>query len=296
MSSSESLPEEEMEFQKAVAQIGGKERIYLISDSSGSKEVDGDDVGILQEFIGDMFYNSNPALSDGQLPCTVPCGRHGDAESEVDAGESNDIPLTVKSKDSEEDREKETRPQNKPQRTASRRANVYSSKRAIDSPLIVFIFRQTFVSKTSNEPCLLEILKDVKARTKRGSVSRPVLIGLIRSAQESAETLRCAQLLERLMRSVFSKHPPETIWVGCFIPNAEDRILSIKKNAYRAVSAASQSADNAGDKGSQTLWTFQCCFRPQRGEAARQTNSKASNCRQKGEDGSLEEGLPLRDQ
>uniref|UniRef100_A0A3B3USV9 Uncharacterized protein n=1 Tax=Poecilia latipinna TaxID=48699 RepID=A0A3B3USV9_9TELE len=153
----ESVPEEEMEFQKAVAQIGGKERICLVGDV---------------------------------------CGR------------------SKESKDLEKDREKEKRPGSNPQRTATRRFNIYSSKRAIDSPVIVFIFRQTFISRTSNELCLLEILKDVKARTKRGPVTRPALIGLIHTKQESAETQRCAQVLELLMRSVFRKHSPDTIWVG----------------------------------------------------------------------------------
>ncbi|MEQ2244318.1 hypothetical protein ILYODFUR_015809 [Ilyodon furcidens] len=294
MSRMECLPEDEREFQKVVAQIGGKERIHLVSDVCGSKEVDEDDVGIFQEFIRDMFHNSNPETSERQPSCHAMSDHHGDTESEAETGTSNEIPLTVKSEGSEEDGEKEKRPKSNPQRTATRRANIYSSKRAIDSPVIVFIFRQTFICKATNELCLLEILKDVKARTKRGSVPRPALIGLIRTTQESAETQRCAQVLERVMRFVFRKHSLETIWVGCFIPKTEDRVLSVKKNACRAVYAASQTADNAGDRGSQLWWPIQCCFRPQRGEATRQTNSKSSNCRQKGEDGSPEEGLPLK--
>ncbi|XP_032428762.1 uncharacterized protein C2orf72 isoform X1 [Xiphophorus hellerii] len=293
MSVLESLPAEEREFQKAVAQIGGKERIYLVSDVCGSKEVDGDDVGIFQEFIRDMFHNSSPDISEGQLPCCAPRDHRGDTEGKAESGKSNDIPLTEKRKDLEEG-EKEKRPRSNPQRTATRRFNIYSSKRAIDSPVIVFIFRQTFISRTSNELCLLEILKDVKARTKRGPVTRPALIGLIHTTQESAETQRCAQVLELLMRSVFRKHSPDTIWVGCFIPKTEDRILSVKKNTCKAVYAASQTADNAGERGSQTLWPIQCCFRPQVGEVTRQTNNKSSNCKPEGEDGSPDEGLPLK--
>ncbi|XP_032428763.1 uncharacterized protein LOC116726242 isoform X2 [Xiphophorus hellerii] len=250
MSVLESLPAEEREFQKAVAQIGGKERIYLVSDVCGSKEVDGDDVGIFQEFIRDMFHNSSPDISEGQLPCCAPRDHRGDTEGKAESGKSNDIPLTEKRKDLEEG-EKEKRPRSNPQRTATRRFNIYSSKRAIDSPVIVFIFRQTFISRTSNELCLLEILKDVKARTKRGPVTRPALIGLIHTTQESAETQRCAQVLELLMRSVFRKHSPDTIWVGCFIPKTEDRILSVKKNTCKAVYAASQTAgeDGSPDEG-----------------------------------------------
>lgn len=293
MSSLESLPEEEREFQKALAEIGGKDRIHLVGDVCEGKEVDGDDVGVFQEFIRDMFHNCNPAISEGQLPCCVPSDPRGDTESKAETGKSNEIPLTEKSKDLEEDGEKETRPKSNPQKTAIRRG-IHSSKRAIDSPVIVFIFRQAFISGTPNEQCLLEILKDVKARTKRGAISRPALIGLVRTTQESSETQRCAQTLERLMRSVFRRHSPETIWVGCFIPKTEDKILSVKKNTCRAVYAASQTADNAEDRGNQSVWPMQCCFMPQRGEATRQTNSKSSNCKQKGEDGSPEEGLPLK--
>ncbi|XP_054916899.1 uncharacterized protein C2orf72 [Poeciliopsis prolifica] len=294
MSGSESLPAEEREFQKVVAQLGGKERIYLVSDVCGRKEVDGDDVGMFQEFIRDMFHNRSPESSEGQLPACEPTDHRGDTEGGTETGKSNEIPLTEKSETLQEDREKEKPPRSNPQRTATRRFNIYSSKRAIDSPVIVFIFRQTFISRTSNELCLLEILKDVKARTKRGPVSRPALIGLIHTAQESAETQRCAQVLELSMRSVFRKHSPDTIWVGCFVPKTEDRILVIKKNTCKAVYAATQTTDNAGERGSQPLWPIQCCFRPQMGEVTRQTNNKSSNCRPKGEDGSPEEGLPLK--
>ncbi|XP_037554158.1 uncharacterized protein C2orf72 homolog [Nematolebias whitei] len=287
MSDSEPLPdEEEREFQKLVAQIGGKERIYLVSDAcSGRKKVDGDDVGIFQAFIRDMFHNSSPAIRTGQA--------RGCAE-QTETGESNEIPLTVRSRDlAAEDGEKEQRPGGKNQRTATKNGNIYSSKRAIDSPVIVFIFRQAFISKGSNQACLKEILKDVKARTKRASVTRtPALIGLVHATQESAETRQCAQVLESMMRFVFHKHSPETIWVDCFIPMAEAKILSIKKNISRAVHA-SQAAGNTGDRRNQPLWPFQCCFRPQGREARGQTNN-SSNCRQKGEAGSEEEGLPLK--
>lgn len=218
MSDSEPLPdEEEREFQKVVAQIGGQERVYLVGDAcSGEKKVDGGDVGIFQEFIRDVFH---------------------DRREQPDHGERSDIPLTAKCSAAEGDGD-EKRSVRKNPKTATKRANIYSAKRAIDSPIIVFLFRQSFVSRSSNEVCLKEILKDVKARTRRASTSRPpALIGLIRATQESAETRQCAQVLERLLRCVFHRQPPETIWVGCFIPETEDKILSIKKNACRAVYA-----------------------------------------------------------
>uniref|UniRef100_A0A3B4TM73 Uncharacterized protein n=1 Tax=Seriola dumerili TaxID=41447 RepID=A0A3B4TM73_SERDU len=218
----DTLPEEEREFQRIIALIGGKERIYLVSDALRPKGLD-------------------------LRAC--PLG---------------------------EDRQKEKRPTHNgnAQRTATRRANIYSIKRAIDSPIIIFIFRQTFVSKDSNEVCLKEILKDVKARTKRATIARPALIGLIRARQESAETHQCVQLLESLIRSVFYKHPPEAIWAGCFIPKTEDKILSIKQNTCRVIHS-SQTADNTGDRGNPLFWPFQCLFWPQRRGAGGQANNSA---------------------
>ncbi|XP_054458969.1 LOW QUALITY PROTEIN: uncharacterized protein LOC129094732 [Anoplopoma fimbria] len=290
------LPEEEREFQKIIALIGGKERIYLVSDARRSRDVDGDDAGILQEFIQDMFHNS------GGQPNTSRT-HHGDTASEnTDCGKqgtvkSNDIPLIERPTDvvlgacpgkRKRTRRSSQRARNA-QRTATRRANIYSLKRTIDSPIIIFIFRQTFISKQSNDLCLKETLKDVKARTKRARIARPALMGLIHTRQESAETHQCAQLLERLIRSVFHKQSPETVWVGSFIPKMEDKMLSIKKNACKVI-YSSQTADNTGDRGNQLFWPFQCLFRAQRRGQA--TNS--STGRQRGDTGSKEEGIPLK--
>ncbi|KAM4548927.1 uncharacterized protein PAE49_016958 [Odontesthes bonariensis] len=295
MAESDALTEEEREFQKLVAQIGGKERIYLVSDASKSIEVDGDDVGILQEFIRDMFHNSKPAIVKGQPQGSPLSDVGGEHRCTTEAVKSTHVPLTISKEDmvSEVDRGKEERPARNAQRKAKMRLNIYSTKRKIESPVVVFIFRQTFICQISNEVCLKEILKDVKARTKRASITRPALIGLIRTSEESAETRQCAQVLECLMRSVFHKHSPETIWVGCFIPKTEATVISIKKNTCKVV-YASQIADNTGDRENPSLWPFQCWFRPQRRTARGQNNNKSSNCRQKGEAGSVEEGIPLK--
>ncbi|XP_031715553.1 uncharacterized protein LOC116390247 isoform X1 [Anarrhichthys ocellatus] len=297
------LPEEEREFQKIISLIGGKERIYLVSDTCTSKEVDADDAGILQEFIREMFANSSPANNNGQTQ-PAPLNSHGETSSvnpicgKPEGVKSNDMPLIARPKDldlracpGEEDGDKVKKPTlgGNAQRTATRRANIYSRKRTIDSPVIIFIFRQTFISKQSNELCLKETLKDVKARTKRARNARPALIGLIRTREESAETHQCAQLLERLIRSVFHKQSPETVWVGSFIPKTEAKMLSIKKNACKVI-YSSQTADNTGDRGNQLFWPFQCLFwARRRGQA---TNS--STDRQRGDTGSKEEGIPLK--
>ncbi|KAM7387936.1 hypothetical protein PAMP_024142 [Pampus punctatissimus] len=229
-------PEEEREFQNIIALIGGQERIYLVGDACKSKDVVEDDAGILQEFIRDMFTGGqrhSPASSshDGTASENHDC-------SNTESDKSNEIPLTVRLEDLDL-KVKDTVKENPPTRTGNAlkttTTNIYSLKRAIDSNVIVFIFRQSFISKHSNEINLKEILKDVKARTKRARIARPALIGLIRTRQESDETQRCAQLLESLIRLVFYKHSPETIWVGCFIPKTDAKILSIKKNACKVI-------------------------------------------------------------
>lgn len=229
-------PEEEREFQKIVALIGGKEKIYLVSDCCKDKEVDGGDAGILQEFIGEMFPGSN-----AKLLATPASGRRDPGDG---TQASCDLPPTARLEDLELKaslREESTENEDRGARNGSartrvtRRASMYSAKRTIDSPVIIFFFRQTFLSQNANRACLKGILKDVKARTKNARVTRPALIGLIRTREESAETHQCAQLVERLLGSVFHKHSPETMWVGCFIPKTEAQTLCIKKNACRVI-------------------------------------------------------------
>lgn len=228
------LPEEEREFRKLIAMIGGKERIYLVSDYCDGKEPDGGDAGILQEFVGELFPSQSShgdaaganQTTDSEEPQTArPRGSDSGARLEGDGGDKDRGPAR----------------NGNAQRTATRRADVYSEKRTIDSPVIIFIFRQTFLSKSPDHVGLKEILKDVRARTKRARTARPALIGLVRSNQETPETRQCAQVLERLLRSVFHKHPPETVCVGCFIPNTEAQMLSIKKNACKVI-CSSQTA------------------------------------------------------
>lgn len=250
--------EEEKEFQRVVALIGGKERIYLVGDACESKEGDGDGGGPLQEFTRDMFPSSL-ARNNGHAASFL-SGIHvssaGDTCSGTETVKSNDIPLTARPRDVDlraspaEESEKKEQPKrnDSAHKTAVKRLNIYSKKRTIDSPVIVFIFRQTFLCKSSNEVCVKEILKDVKARTKRARNARPALVGLISTRQESAETRQGAQILERLIHSVFKKHSPETMWVGCFIPNTEATVNIIKKNFCKVINA------------SQTAGVITCIF------------------------------------
>ncbi|XP_040041141.2 uncharacterized protein LOC120824389 [Gasterosteus aculeatus] len=281
------LPEEERDFHKAMALIGGKERIYLVSDACTIKEED-EDAAVLQEFIREMFYNSSPADSRGE---TSICGMPGAVKSHETppvAGPRDPGVTAFPAEEDGADKEKRPKRDGTAQRTATR-ANIHSQKRTIDSPIIIFIFRQTFINRPSNQLCLKETLKDVKARTKRAQIARPALIGLIRTRLESAETRQCALLLERQIRSVFHKHSPETIWVGSFIPRTEANLLSIKKNACKVI-YSSQTADNTGDGRNQLFWPFRCLLWPRR----RGRDTKSSTSRQRADTGSKEEVIPLK--
>lgn len=248
----DTVQEEETDFQKTLALIGGKERVYLVSDPRCSKDADENGAGILQEFIRDIFPggSSNSTLQ----PRFSPPRGHGDV-ARANRPSGNDISLTARPKNTDKsgpasegtDGEKPSTCNGSVQRTALRRASAHSSKRTIDSPVIIFLFRETYLSKSSNHVCLKEILKDVKARTRRARIARPALIGLISTKEESAETQRYAQLLERLLRCVFHKHSPETVWVGRYIPNTEANMLSIKRNACKVI----HSSQTAGVKTSQ---------------------------------------------
>ncbi|XP_029906195.1 uncharacterized protein LOC115358381 [Myripristis murdjan] len=296
----DTLPAEEKDFQEIITQIGGRDKIYLVSEACKAEHEGKSDNDTLQEFIRDMFYSSGPADR------SVPPSDHGDAASEkqisieTEPAPCNEIPLPGRSKDLElrakpagGKEDKRRRPGNgNAQSTATSSMDISSPRRTIDSPIIIFIFRQEFLSSSSNEVCLKEILKDVRARTKRARSSRPALLGLIRTAEESAETRQCAQLLERLIRAVFRRHSPEAIWVGSFIPKTEAKMLAIKKNACRVL-CSSQTTDNTRDRGNPRFWPFQCLPWPPRGAARGQAGSSPAS-RQRGDTGSIEEGIPLK--
>uniref|UniRef100_A0A668ALK3 Uncharacterized protein n=1 Tax=Myripristis murdjan TaxID=586833 RepID=A0A668ALK3_9TELE len=252
----------EKDFQEIITQIGGRDKIYLVSEACKAEHEGKSDNDTLQEFIRDMFYN---------------------------------LELRAKPAGGKED--KRRRPGNgNAQSTATSSMDISSPRRTIDSPIIIFIFRQEFLSSSSNEVCLKEILKDVRARTKRARSSRPALLGLIRTAEESAETRQCAQLLERLIRAVFRRHSPEAIWVGSFIPKTEAKMLAIKKNACRVLCSSQttgvitilfqtrptrNSTAYHSDRGNPRFWPFQCLPWPPRGAARGQAGSSPAS-RQRG--------------
>lgn len=293
------LPEDDADFQKTVAQIGGRERIYLVSEPLSDKdEQDESGAEIVHEFIRDMFPGS---LAEGSLQARFLSAAAAAAAAPRSRGDSvgakqpngSDAALTVGLKDSQgaEEKEQLSTCNGSVQRSAARRASAHCSQRAIDSPVIVFLFRETYLSKIPNHVCLKEILKDVKARTWRASIARPALIGLISASEESADTRRCAQLLELLLRSVFHRHSAETVWVGTYVPSADASVLGIKRNACRVI-RSSQTADNTRHRGNPIYWPFQCFSWPRRRGTRGQANNSASKERENR--GSKEESIPLK--
>lgn len=241
------LTEDEVDFQKTVFQIGGRERLYLVSEPLGDKdEQDESGAEIVREFIRDMFPGS---LAEGCLqsrffsaaagPLVSSSGSSDAAGAKQPNGSDDALTLVLKhSHGAEEKEELSTTSNGSVQRSSARRGSSHCSQRAIDSPVIVFLFRETYLSKIPNHVCLKEILKDVKARTRRASIARPALIGLISGGEDNTDTRLCSQVLELQLRSVFHRHSSGTIWVGTYIPSDDASVLGIKRNACRVIRAS----------------------------------------------------------
>ncbi|XP_046893184.1 uncharacterized protein LOC124478790 isoform X1 [Hypomesus transpacificus] len=305
----DTLQPEETEFQQLVLQIGGKERINLVSDSFQTNDEDG--AGIMHEFVQDMFFGQRTGhnvsyaeknTNSQDHPLGIANEKNVLCDTDINiktSPQENKTPLSTTPKDLEltgkpVGEEKTNKPLREDIEKSIRTSSINSCglKRTIDSPIIIFIFSQEFLSISSNEICLKEILKDVRARTKRVSV-RPALIGLIRSVVESEETRESMGFLEGALRSVFRKHAPEAIWVGIFIPKSEQRMMTIKKNACR-VFHSSQTSDNrpTGNSGNRIHWQFQCL--PWTGRGRHGGPDSTPSNRQQGDAGIAEEGIPLK--
>ncbi|XP_061883597.1 uncharacterized protein C2orf72 [Entelurus aequoreus] len=256
--------ETESDFEKTLALIGGRHGIYLVSDVIQSRAEAGDkDEDVLQEFIRVLFQGGKClAVAEGRHLCAA-----NNSSSDGRQDEPGDVGAKRRGK------------------TARRRASSSSLSRTIDFPTIMFLFRQSFISCDRQQVRLKEILKDVRARTKRAGSALPALIGLVRTKAPCAETQKCVELLDLLLRSVFRKHAPETIWAGSFVPSAPSSLRLVKSH-FCAVVRSSPAADFSSRSRNPLLQPFLCWFRPSGG--AHNTSSSST------QRGNVEESIPLK--
>ncbi|KAF4083093.1 hypothetical protein AMELA_G00136030 [Ameiurus melas] len=264
--------EEGEEFDRMLERIGGKGNIYLVGDADGE-----DNCSLFQEFIMDMFHtelhikrDKNANLGNGNIKSAA---ARNSPVSDVAQGKGDN------NADVEEKRVRHMR-----------KISAHSG-RAIHCAAIIFIFRHGFIQNKANHVCMEEILKDIKIQVKKNHGVRQAVVGLVRADTDSSETHESVSLLDGTMRSVFIKHPHDSIWTGHFIPNAADGIENIKRNICKAVNE-SQSPDNILSRKQNIIWPLlQCWFRRGLRERAKSTTHAQT---QNGDLESTEEGIPLQ--
>ncbi|XP_066565340.1 uncharacterized protein C2orf72 isoform X2 [Amia ocellicauda] len=266
-------PLEEAEFLRVLAEIGGKERIFLVTDAYEGES--GKQPCVFTEFLKDVFHaacvdtpSSSSSATQGAGDANASTHHNGTASfpsrsDERKSGDENEpgshcagnraphTPWTPKPK-------AEPSPAGRPgelddRPPQGRREHPATSKtcpageRPINFALIVFLFRHEFVNSKGNKMRLKEILKDVRGRS-RGAGERPAVLGLLHASAESGETHQSVRDLDHMLRSVFRKQPRESVWVGPFIPNNTDGTLEIKRNLCKALQASLCTDDDKGDE------------------------------------------------
>ncbi|XP_060796473.1 uncharacterized protein LOC132898822 isoform X2 [Neoarius graeffei] len=248
--------EDEEEFDQMLKQIGGKGNIYLVGDADGENNC-----SLFQEFIMDMFHTEvhikrgkNANLGNGDLKSAA--ARNGPVSDGTQGKGANNADVDEK-------------------RVPHKCNNPGYSRRGVHCAVIIFIFTHGYIQNKVNRVYMEEIFKDVKGRVKKNHGVRQALVGLVRADAESSETHKSLTVLEDTIRSVFIKHPHDSIWTGHFIPNAAEGIEIIKKNVCKAVNV-SQSPDKR-----HIFWPLLQCW-GRRGQ------------REQGDPESTEEGIPLQ--
>ncbi|XP_073700979.1 uncharacterized protein [Garra rufa] len=227
-------------FQQFLHQIGGKSNIHLISAASGP---DGD-TGVLQDFINDMFNNKE---HEEATDCTGNSNGEIKIQTNVCSPEKSH---TDRSEQSSTDHcSKREKPDPLKSKTVSSSRKIGGKQRAIKCSVIIFIFKRDYVCNKEYYVSLREILKDVRARIKRNKL-QPALLGLVHTDCDPSESRDSVELLDRSMRSVFTDHPPQAIWTGCYVTKSPDLLQEIRRNACRAVkSSMSAASANATEEG-----------------------------------------------
>ncbi|KAL7855329.1 hypothetical protein SRHO_G00175190 [Serrasalmus rhombeus] len=251
-------PPAEEEFHQILKQIGGKGNVYLVGDVDRQ---DGEcKCGLMQEFVAEVL------AVDGM---SGNINRNGGLGSDCCSGSKG---------------------QGKPEVGARMRAT--SDKgRAMHCAVVVFIFRHAYVRDKANHVSVREVLKDVRTRTEGHGV-RPALLGLVHDHCESAETGESVELLEQMLRSVFFKHPHDSIWAGHFVPKAPDGVQDIRRHICKAVlsAQAAQSTDTSPGRKGHFFWRQ--CFR--RGRRDRHDTASDDQVQKVGSAEKKEEEIPLQ--
>lgn len=197
---------EEQEFLQVLGQVGGKGSVYLVGDvcrKEGESKC-----SLMKEFVSEVFPGDDrpgETNSNGEIKPECYPGSKGHHRPEPELGA---------------------------------RMRAKSDKaRAMHCSLVIFIFRHAYVHDQANQACVREVLKDVRSRTEGHGV-RPALLGLVHAHSESPQTSKSVELLENMLRSVFSKHSHDSIWAGLFIPKAPDAVQTIKRKICKAVLCA----------------------------------------------------------
>ncbi|XP_056614205.1 uncharacterized protein LOC130429580 [Triplophysa dalaica] len=278
------------DFQQMLKQIGGKSNIYLISSVC---EADGD-AGLLQDFIADMF---NENLHEETTDCvgsgngeikihTTPSREEADPispdQSQSEPSNHSSIPAhrCTKSHKSEALKNKTV--------TSSR--NLSGKQRSIKCSVIIFVFGHDYVCNKANHLCLLEILKDVRARVKRNA-HFPALLGLILTDCNRPQSPESVDLLDRLIRSVFISRPQEAIWTGHYVTKAPEVLQEIKRNVCKAVKS-SLSGDSSPDSKGSLFKTITCL--PGLFKKGNRGPAEITSSRQQANPQTTEEGIPLQ--
>ncbi|XP_036443206.1 uncharacterized protein LOC118819489 [Colossoma macropomum] len=255
------VPPEEEEFHQILKQIGGKGNVYLVGDVD--RKDDECKCSLMKEFVADVLAVDG---MHGEM------NKNGEIGSECCSGSKGQSP-------------------GKPEVGARMRAT--SDKgRAMHCAIVVFLFRHAYVRDKANHVSVREVLKDVRTRTEGHGV-RPALLGLVHDHCESAETAESVELLEQMLRSVFCKHPHDSIWAGHFVPKAPDGVQAIRRHICRSVlsAQAAQSTDTSPGRNSHFFWPLRQCFR--RGRRDRHDTASDDQV-QKGSAESKEEEIPLQ--
>ncbi|KAI4902083.1 hypothetical protein NFI96_014701 [Prochilodus magdalenae] len=230
------LQHEEEEFHQVLQQIGGTGNVYLVGDVDASSK-DGDcKCCLMKELLAELFPAGGTCgeiNSNGKVRCC--------SGSKGQCGRPEMVGAKLRPKSDKE--------------------------RAMHCAVVIFLFRHAYLHDEANRVCVREVLKDIRTRTKGHGV-QPALLGLVHAHCESPETGESVELLDQMLRSVFPKHPHDSIWAGHFVPRAEDGVQAIRRHICRCVltAQAAQSTDTVRSRKGQFFWPLQQCFRRGRRE------------------------------